>query len=168
MYDIFPRYPKWVLFHFWDIICQELPETDVVSLYLLTPKGFPTCELLHSPLSTLWHLYSVLPPGPSPCVGEDDVTNFWTSAPCRSLYCWALLFLCLSSRLEHPLMVCHCSFWSSSIVDQVLKLSSGPCPVILHPFCEEKTRTAQTVHHMGQSLICTQCSSFVWPLFLSY
>lgn len=97
----------------------------------------------------------LLPPSPSPCVGEDGVTNFWTSSPCHSLYCWALLFLFLSSRLEHPAMVSHCSFWSSSIVDQVLKLSSGPCPVILHPFCEEKTRTAQIIHHMDQSLICT-------------
>lgn len=56
MYGIFPRYPKWVLFYFWDIICQELPETYVVSPYLLTPKSFPTCELLQCLLNTLWHL----------------------------------------------------------------------------------------------------------------
>lgn len=157
MYGIFPRYPKWVLFYFWDNICQELPETYVVSPYLLTPKSFPTCELLQRPLNTLWHLVFCYYPPVQALVLEKMVLPISEHPHHVTLYtyCWALLFLFLSCRPEHPAMVSHCSFWSSSIVDQVLKLSSGPCLVKLHPFCEEKTRTAQIIHHMDQSLICT-------------
>lgn len=121
------------------------------------PKVFPPVSFSSVPWTYCGTLYSVITPPVQALVLEKMVLPISEHPHHVTLYtyCWALLFLFLSCRLEHPAMVSHCSFWSSSIVDQVLKLSSGPCLVKLHPFCEEKTRTAQIIHHMDQSLICT-------------
>lgn len=109
---------------------------------------------LVSPEHTVAPCILLLPPQSKPLCWRRWCYQFLNILT-MSLSILTLLFLFLSCRLEHPAMVSHCSFWSSSIVDQVLKLSSGPCLVKLHPVCEEKTRTAQIIHHMDQSLICT-------------
>lgn len=65
-----PDVPKMVLSQFQAIFCQKVPryflsgtsKIDVVSLYSLTTKGFPICELLQCPLNLLWLLVTLRPP----------------------------------------------------------------------------------------------------------
>lgn len=91
---------------------------------------------LVSPEHTVAPCILLLPPSPSPCVGEDGVTNFWTSSPCHSLYLLLSPFVPFSllqtgaSCHGKSLLILKLFYCGSGIEDFLWTLSSYTAPFL--------------------------------------